>query len=502
MSVTEGAQIFASTFGQGNAGSVNVRHRTVTFKDSGAFSIVNEEAVGNAGDINIQTGSLSVTEGAQLISSTFGQGNAGSINVRATETVSFDDSETFSIVEPGAVGNVGDVNIHTGNLWVTEGTRISASMRGQRNAGSVNVTATDTVSFDGESSGAFSTVNEGAVGEKGDVNIHTGNLWVTEGAQISASTFGQGNAGSVNVTATDTVSFDGEDSGAFSNVNEGAVGVGGDVNVQTRSLWVTEGARISASTFGQGNAGRVNVTATDTVSFDGESSGAFSNVNEGAVGDGGEIQISSREISVTNGAQLQTLVSEAENNLPSGRGNAGNVNLIATEMVFFEGEGNNGLPSAVVSAVEAGAVGNGGNIDIQTGSLFLTEGAGISASMGGQGNAGNVNVTATDMVSFNGSRTFSDLEAGAVGKGGDIFIQTGSLFVTEGAQISASTGGQGNAGSVNVTATDTVSFDGERNGSPVEPLVEYKRERWGSEGMLTSKREVYRSLKALKFLRA
>jgi large exoprotein involved in heme utilization and adhesion len=54
-----------------------------------AYSDVNQGASGNGGNINITTGSLSVTNGALLSTDTYGTGDAGSVNIHAHETVSF-----------------------------------------------------------------------------------------------------------------------------------------------------------------------------------------------------------------------------------------------------------------------------------------------------------------------------------------------------------------------------------------------------------------------------
>ena len=108
------------------------------------------------------------------------------------------------------------------------------------------------------------------MGKAGDVNITTGSLFLTNGAQLATSTRGQGNAGSVNINARDTVSFDGElsnvlTSGAVSTVEAGAMGNGGSVNVTTGSLFLTNGAQLAAGTRGQGDAGRLNINAPHNV---------------------------------------------------------------------------------------------------------------------------------------------------------------------------------------------------------------------------------------------
>jgi filamentous hemagglutinin family protein len=488
LSLSDGARLIASTFGLGDAGNVTVTATdAVSFDGVGsngifstAASTVSLGAVGNGGDVNITSRSLSVTNGAGLTASTFGQGNAGNVNINARDTVSFDgvgsdggSSTAASRVASGAVGNGGSVNITTGSLSITNGAGLTASTFGQGDAGNVNINARDMVSFDGVgsnglASGAASQVELGAVGNSGNINITAGSFSVTKGAGLSASTFGQGDAGNVNINARDMVSFDGVGSNGFSSevasrVESGAVGNGGNINITGRSLSVTNGAQLSVSTLGQGNTGSITLNAQDTVSFDGVgsngfASGAVSAVAPGAEGNGSDIKITASSLSVTNGARLSTST--------FGEGDAGSVTIDA-DKVSFDGVGNDGVSSAAFSTVDVGAVGNGGSINITTESLSLTNGAQLQASTFGQGDAGSVTINASDTVSFNGvgsngfaSGAVSAVAPGAEGNAGDIKITTGSLSVTNGAGVAVATAGRGNAANVTVNARDTVSFDG------------------------------------------
>src|SRR5919202_5986755 len=466
--VKEGGYFNAATQGRGDAGNVTINARDIVSFDgtdrngetSGAVSAVTEGAVGKGGDINITTGSLFVTNGAQLITGTTGQGNAGSLRIHATDTVRFDGGEAFSSVDAGAVGDGGNIEITTGSLSVTNGARLIANTLGRGKAGRVRISASDDVRFDGvgsngRSSIASSAVGAEAVGNGGDIENTAGSLSVSNGAFLIATTSGQGNAGSVKITATDAVSFDGvgtngTTSGVNSDVRAGAVGNSGGIEITTGSLSVRNGALLSASTSGKGNAGRVRIRATDTVRFDGGDTLSF--VYLGAVGDSGDIEINTGSLSVSNGASL--LASTL------GQGNAGSMRIRATDTVYFDG-------GDAFSSVGKGAVGNGGDIEITTGSLSVTNGSSLFASTAGQGKAGSVRIRATDTVRFDGvgsdgvySKASSAVGEGGVGDGGDIEITTGSLSVTNGAFLSADTFGQGNAGSVRITATDKVRFDG------------------------------------------
>ncbi len=509
LSVTAGAQLAASTLGRGDAGNVRIiATDTVSFAgvgsngfSSGASSEVGQGGEGNGGDLEITTNSLFVTDGAGLAASTFGQGDAGNVRIIATDTVSFAGvgsngrySGVFSSAEQGGEGNGGDMEITTNSLFVTDGAGLTASTFGRGDAGNVRIRATDTVSFagvgsNGFSSGAFSTVAQGGEGNGGDVEITTNSLSLTDGAAVSASTFGRGDAGNVRIRATDTVSFagvgsNGRYSGAFSTVAQGGEGNGGDVEITTNSLSLTSGAKLIASTYGQGDAGNVRIRATDTVSFagvgsDGFSSGAASSVERGGEGKGGDVEITASSLSVTEGAFLSAIT--------RGRGDAGNVRITATDTVSFAGVGSNGQSSAAGSQVGVEGEGNGGDVEISTNSLSLTGGAFLSARTFGRGDAGNVRIRATATVSFarvgsNGdsSGAFSSVEPGGEGNGGDVEITTNSLFVIDGAAVSASTFGRGDAGNVRITATDTVSLAGAgSNGFSSEAASSVQR---GGEG--------------------
>jgi filamentous hemagglutinin family protein len=445
----------------------------VLAEDGGTIAI-------NARNLNISGGSeldAGIKEGLGSIGS-----QAGDIKLNATGAITVSDSSTiYNLVRPGEVGNGGNIDITAGSLSVTNGAKVAARTFGQGDAGSVMITVSGAVRFDGEgsdgtSSGAFSTVEPRAVGNGGNVNITAGSLSVTNGAGLSGSTRGQGNAGSVTINASEAVSFDGVDSSGFpstagSSVELGAVGNGGNVNITTRSISVTNGAQLGAGTFGQGNAGNVTITATDSVSFDGVSSNGVpsataSTVEQNAVGNGGNVNITARSLSVTNGAGLSSST--------FGQGNAGNVTITASEAVSFDGVGSNGTPSSAGSQVQEGAVGNGGNVNITTRSLSVTNGAALSVTTDGQGDAGNVNIQTSESVSFDGdsSHATSSVYSSAVGKGGNVNITTGLLSVTNGAQLTASTDGQGDAGNINITTRSlsvtndaqlSVSTFGQRN---------------------------------------
>ncbi|HEY9691076.1 MAG TPA: S-layer family protein [Oculatellaceae cyanobacterium] len=441
-------------------------------------SVVNVSA-GGGGSIAINADKFNMTRGSSLsagIASGMGSASsiAGNVEINAKGVITLDDESFISNdVLVGGMGHAGNIKIASGSLSLSNGAQVSASTYADGNAGSVTIVAQDAVSLDGTisnngySSTIFSTVVPGAVGNAGNVFLTTGSLSLANGAQLTASTFGQGNAGSVTVVAKDTVSFDETDiygfsSGIFSSVETGAIGNGSNISITTGSLFLTNGAQVVASTAGQGNAGSVSIFAQDVVSLDGTNSlgypsAIFSDVEIGGVGNGSNINITTGSLSLTNGAQLIART--------RGQGNAGSVNIFAQDAVRLDGTIRNGRSSAIFSSVGTGAIGKANNINITTGSLFLTNGAQLIASTSGQGNAGSVNIFAKERVSLDGtniesiSGILSAVEAEGVGNGGNIFITTDSLYLTNKAQVSAKSEGTGDAGNITNITAHSLSLD-------------------------------------------
>jgi filamentous hemagglutinin family protein len=519
-----GSQLFTSSFGQGNAGRVNVNVSDTVSIDSagdnastsGIISSVAETGIGKGGDINITTGSLSVTNGAQLNSITFNQGDAGNVTINARDTVSFDGANVgatgiLSAVAPTGVGQGGDINITSGSLLLTNGAQLNAITRGRGNAGNVTLNVRDTISLDGENPNSvvdpyagvtsiFTSVSiddngNQAIGNGGDINITTGVLSLTNGAQLNAITRGQGDAGNVIINALDTISLDGERqksstraaSAIFTSVDSNeysgypnlgpAIGNGGDIHITTGLLSITRGAALSALTKGQGDAGNVTINVGDTILIDGEnsnqgSSGIFSSVADNlytgqppAVGDGGDITITTGLLSITEGGGLFANT--------RGQGNGGDVIINARDTVSIDGEKKSnraasGIFSSVGDEIDFPPTrGNGGDIYITTGSLSITRGAGVFANTAAQGNAGHVTINAHDTVSIDGensnggsSGVYTSVAKNGIGDGGDINITTGSLSITRGAGVFANTAATGNAGNLSVTALQAVTLSG------------------------------------------
>jgi filamentous hemagglutinin family protein len=482
--VRDGAALSTSTAGTGDAGMMRIAARdSVLFQDSLAFSNVVAGATGQGGNVEISTGSLVVRDGAQLIASTNGRGDAGTVAINARDSVLFQTGFALSNLNAGAMGRGGNVEISTGSLVVRDGSQLAAATFGKGDAGNVTINARDSVLF--QTSYAFSNVTAGATGQGGNVAISAGSLIVRDRSGLLASTFGKGDAGNVTINARDNVLF--QNGSALSSVEAGATGHGGTVAISTGSLVVRDRSGLLASTDSLGDAGNVTINARDSVLF--QDGYAFSNVLDGATGQGGNVAISAGSLVVRDGGGLLSST--------GGMGDAGDVVINARDNVLFR-------DGYAFSIVAAGATGQGGNVAITTGRLVVSDGAALAASTLGRGDAGDVEINARDRVlldgtdpitggssaifTSNGSISNQGIAIGGTGRGGDvnviapnlqvsngavidsrtvnnqsggtITLNLGNLALLGGGQILSTSDGSGPAGTVRINATDGIQIAG------------------------------------------
>ena len=490
LSVVNGGTILTNTSGTGDTGIVEINaadNITISGVNSQGFggqvgSRVDIGAEGNSGDVIINTNSLLLNDGAQIDANTFGLGNAGSLKIDVADSIVIDGndlggfaSSINSQIAPGAEGNLGKVSIATNSLSLTNGGRISADVLGKGNGGSIEINSTNFILADGEDisgfpSGITSGIGLEAEGNAGNISINTASLSLTNGGRVSANAFGQGNSGLVEITATDVITIDGQrpnGDGAVSGVTSQAFqGSAEGVRINTTSLSLTNGGQIDATTFGQGNAGLVEINASDFIIFNGDDlrgnpSGASSQVGPGAEGNSEGVIIDTNSLSLTDGGRVSATT--------FGQGNAGSVNITSTDSIAFDGEDSRGNASGVSSGVNPGAEGNAGGVIIDTDSLSLTNGGQIDASTRGLGNAGSIEIKANNIF-VSGDR-ISGVPSGitslvlftAEGSAGDVIIDTDSLSLISGGEVNVGTFNQGNAGDIIINATESIFIDGTTN---------------------------------------
>ncbi|MBD2110336.1 MULTISPECIES: filamentous hemagglutinin N-terminal domain-containing protein [Cyanophyceae] len=477
------SRIQSSTFGAGNAGSIEILAiGEVSFdNDSTIFSTVERSGRGSAGNVFIDSASLSITRGSQFLAYTLGTGNAGNILISVADSAVFNgkspgnfSSGIFAFAGEGSVGDGGDIQITARSLSLSEG-QLTAVTSGNGNGGNILLNIQEETALDNETL-VSTAVYTDARGDAGNIQVNTGTLTATNFGAFESDTDGFGNAGNITLNVRGDAQFSGaiiadnriRSSGASSSVNRNGVGDAGTIRLTANSVSLTDLAALQTSTFGQGDGGDIVVEAAGRVFLDdarlvaivGDGTGRSRIGN----GDGGTIRIQAQDLSLVNGAQLQTST--------FGNGDAGNIEIDAANTVSLEGEvlfqDDDFFRSAFFSTVGITGIGEGGDIAVRTGTLSVAEGAVISATTVGRGPAGNIQVEARDRITVDGYSTRSGFpsslqsstEFSLSGAGGNIDLSANQVQVLNGGQVLANSEGRSSAGTVRVNATDSILVSG------------------------------------------
>jgi large exoprotein involved in heme utilization and adhesion len=464
----------------GNAGSIIVT--------AGALSIVNGGQMtsatfgpGNAGSVTVTAGSLSIANNGGITSSTSGSGHGGSVSVNVAGQLTIDGKSTnpglltgiSANVEPGTSGRAGNVIVSAGELSIINNGQITSSTYGSGGGGSVSVNVAGQLTIDGTSgnsdfpTGISAQAAPGSTGNTGTVKVAAGALSIINNGAITSSTFGFGNGGSVSVAAgtLSIASF-----GEISSATLFGTGNAGSVSVAAGTLSIDSLGEISSATLGPGNAGSVSVAAgTLSIARLGEISSATL-----GPGNAGSVSVAAGTLSI---ASLGDITSGT-----LGRGNAGSVTVNVAGGLSIDGASGNpsSFPTGITSGAFVGSTGNAGNVSVTAGALKILNNGAVSGATFGPGNGGNVSVAVAGPLTIagtGGSAGFStgitsDAREGSSGNAGTVAISSGTLALSNGGVISSNAFGSsngvqasaGNAGNVTVNVRDLLTING--SGSP------------------------------------
>jgi filamentous hemagglutinin family protein len=327
---------------------------------------------GNAGEIRINTDRLTLTRSGQVITSPLeGTGQGGNLTINAIESIdilgAFKFTEPtstgvftlssglFAGVEAKAKGNSGNLAIATQRLNVLDGGRISASTTGAGNAGQLSIRAKDVlvsgvvVNELGSASGILATVEKGATGAGGNLLLQADQLQLQNGGQISASTFSNARAGDIFIQ-TQQLDMTGKSGILPSRImatSEGTAAAAGSVRVRSQRLQISDGAEISVSARGSGNAGDLQIEANQLrLNRNGRLQ------VEAQSGAQGNVQLKAGLLTLSQGSSITTNATQSSN--------GGNIQI---QSDFLIGRQNSDI---VANAIE----GKGGNIAISSKGIF------------------------------------------------------------------------------------------------------------------------------------
>ena len=469
LNITGGGQILAPTYSTKAAGNILVNASgtvTIQGKDANYISRRNElrdaflppnptqQQVAIAADRALTTidpiapNSGIYASDLNTILDPNGLGKPGTVLVRANTVQLFEtgliEASTSGTKDAGAIG------ILTQNLTLTGGSEIVSQTLGSGKAGGIYVRPLDPslrssasitlsgiapytgLDSDGNPTGGFSSglfvttemvKNQNQIdpitqqpilniGAGGLIDVETGVLQITDAAVLSARSRSSGN--------------------------------GGDVKISVDRLDLKSGGQILTAAYKDGNAGNVTVEATGAIKISGQDSNHVARFNQ------------------IRDDIFQDLTRRRNETNPSNE-----TRTDAYEGARFTVDPFNGA-SGLQANVGQNATANAGFIKITAGSLSMSDRGEIGTSIYGKGKAGNVVINSNDgIISLDNSNIFSTVEAGGEGSGGNIFLTTKTLFLSNGGSLQTllrsssaeqSSGGKGDTGNIFVIATDSISL--------------------------------------------
>jgi filamentous hemagglutinin family protein len=273
--LTDGAQILATTTGAGKGGELTVRATEAVevigfaeFRNPGlptasivvgstiASSVTRRQVTGNAGNVRIETARLTVKDGGQIVTTTFGSGKGGNLTVRATDSVELIGtsrtnrlaiSSLAATAGQNSTGRAGNLTIETRQLTIRDGATATVenlapvNLAPTEEGGDLNVNAESIRLIDGGSLNA-----ETRAGDRGNITINSKDILLRNNSQITTDAQQTATGGNITINTDTLVAVPGENSDITANAQQGS---GGQVSISAQGIFGTQfrdrGTRLS-----------------------------------------------------------------------------------------------------------------------------------------------------------------------------------------------------------------------------------------------------------------
>lgn len=330
--------------GTGNYEENVVRFATGTVTPNnlrnGLFTIT--FGAGKAGDIMINTRDFIASNGSYIAASTFGVGGlGGNVTLNADRYVELGATFIATGTGVGNAGDAGKLTLNTSRFIAKNNGLLVTSSFGTGRGGDIEVNASDSIEImssnpiplspTARAFGGIFTSGFG-MGDAGELRVNTRELIVRNGAALAASSFAQGQGGDITIKATESIELvgnspDGQLLSAITSVTEpGSIGRGGNLTIETDRVILRDGGRVSIRSRGSGDAGNLILNA-NSVLMDNEAGLEGTSVS----GEGGNFTVRSPNIQMRRNSFIS-----ATAGTEGGAGNGGNITINADTLVALE----------------------------------------------------------------------------------------------------------------------------------------------------------------------
>ena len=317
----DGSLLGSTSYSSGPSGNINVKaaegielsnssRRTAI---STGISTLSINGNGRAGDINVDTKRLSLSDGSAftlgtgiLVGFLFSRngGSAGNLTVRASESVEISgispvltsgnqtDSALSSATFSSSRG--GNIRVDTPRLTVRNGGLVSTRSFGTGDGGDITINADriqvsgisnnglSVSSIDASVGSRFAIDNPNPIANAGSVSLNTRQLSVRDGATVTVQARGTGRAGNINIVAN-SIALDNKARIDGTTVS----GTGANINLQAQDIQLRRNSRITTDA-GVSEGGNININSDILATLPNENSDITANARSAA---GGRVNI-------------------------------------------------------------------------------------------------------------------------------------------------------------------------------------------------------------------
>ncbi|MHC5856008.1 two-partner secretion domain-containing protein [Nostoc sp.] len=329
--------------GEGNAGnvliqatnSVNLNNSTLS---TDSLGLGNSTTQGAGGNILISAKILNLENLSSIATTSFlGQGNPGDITLKISDSINLSNSEISGISFSAASG--GNINIETENFNISDGGQLINSSFDPISNSFLDILAKTNNSLDpvvqqniinaiSQISNNLNLQNTKNLGQSnsGNINILVTKSLVMTGISptdpnrhnlISTETLGAGKAGTLSIETREFIASD----GSVLSTQTTSSGDGGNLILKADAVELTNNAQIVALSQGTGKAGNINLTTAKN--FSATNSQILTSSIQSS---GGTINLSAENIRLFGNSDIRT-------NVFSGAGGGGNITLTANSII-------------------------------------------------------------------------------------------------------------------------------------------------------------------------
>lgn len=450
----------------GDVEDINIKSPQVSLTDNAVISVSNSGG-GKIGNINIDSSNISIDNFSLITAS-----SRPNSNLDSSDTTTTFDRESF-----------GNITLNSKQVTLTNGGIIDVTTANQFDGGSLNINAEVLEIFSG---GVLQTATEGT-GNAGSINLNISDQIIIDGSTppnqpdklitndkgiffddilnnlegqtgiiARATKDAKGNAGNVNIGMS-LEQLPQEfivSNNAQIDVSNLGIGNGGKIFIKSKTFNLDTDAQLLARNTGMGNAGDITLTIADSLVID---NGANINVevSESGEGNAGKINITANTFELLGQEPFQSLAVSRTGILADndGQGNSGSIAINIQDSILL----NN---SIISSTITDNATGNSGNILIESPQVSLKNNAIVSVSSLGNGIGGEININSevisVDNFSLIAASSRTDDSSGS----GNINLNGKLITLSNGGVINATTASDDNAGQININAEVLEIFSG------------------------------------------